>query len=189
MSVLLPKLVIGQVPWGIRTFNGKPDLLRKLPQRLAGYAHWPTDADLRILVLVDRDDDDCIRLKEQLEAVADSQGLATRATAGGQRFQVCNRIVVEELEAWFLGDPAALCAAYPRLPPHFPSRARFRDPDAVTGGTSEALEQLLLKAGYHKGGLAKVRLAQEVAPHMNPDDNRSGSFRAMRTGLAVLLAR
>lgn len=50
-------------------------------------------------------------------------------------FQVLNRLAIEELEAWFFGDVAALHSAYPRVPSTLGRRSRYRDPDAIRGGT------------------------------------------------------
>jgi hypothetical protein len=130
-----------------------------------------------ILVLVDRDNSDCRELKQQLEAVAQQSGLSTK-TQGSDRFQVVNRIVIEELEAWFFGDWPAVKQAYPRVPDNIPQKSAFRDPDAIKGGTWEALERVLKKAGYFPTGLNKLQCAREVATHMTPDANRSASFQA-----------
>jgi hypothetical protein len=170
-------------------FSGKQALLRKLPERLKGYSKYPDELDVRVLVLVDRDDHDCLDLKTNMEGIAISADLTTRTSTGGNRFSVCNRIVVEELEAWYIGDPKAVVEAYPRVPMTFAQRAVFRNPDAIAGGTWEALERLLQSHGYHTGGLAKVALADAVAPYMDPVRNRSPSFRAFASGLSGLVSQ
>jgi hypothetical protein len=105
LLALLPKMVGPDVTFVIRPFEGKRDLLAKLPGRLRGYAHWIGETNTKVIVLVDEDRQDCLRLKADLERAADDAGLATKTAAGdGQRFVVLNRIVVEELEAWFFGD-------------------------------------------------------------------------------------
>lgn len=96
------------------------------------------------------------------------------------------RIVIEELEAWFLGDVPALCRAYPRLPTSLGQQDGYRDPDAIRG-TWEALERVLRKHGYHRKGLAKYVAAGDVAPHMDVDNNRSRSFQVFRDGLRRLV--
>lgn len=68
--------------------------------------------------------------------MAVAAGLQSKCAPQGQVFQVVNRIAVEELEAWFFGDWSALQAAYPRVPATIPQKARFRDPDAIVGGTA-----------------------------------------------------
>lgn len=186
LEQLLPKL-LGDIEFQIIRFQCKDDLLKKSPERLRGYASW-LPANWRILVLVDRDDDDCIVLKAELENMAAAAGLLTKTAAdNGQCFQVVNRIAIEELEAWFFGDWSAVEAAYPRVPATLPQKAGFRDPDAVAGGTWEALERVLKKAGYFSTGLRKVELARSVAVHMNPPNNTSRSFQIFAGAVTATL--
>ncbi len=182
---LLPRLVPDDVTVQIRVFNGKPDLLRKLPNRLAGYAHW-LSATAKVLVIVDRDDDDCRRLKDAIDGMVRAAGLRVASVRDTLPGAVMYRIAVEELEAWFLGDVAALRQAYPRLPASLAQKAAYRDPDGVRGGTAETLERLLRGANYHVGGLRKIALADDVAPHMSPSENRSVSFGHFVAGLRWL---
>jgi hypothetical protein len=175
LEQLMPKL-LQDAEFEIFRFQCKDDLLKNLPARLRAYSSW-LPPEWAILVLVDRDNSDCRELKQQLEAVAQQSGLSTK-TQGGDRFQVVNRIVIEELEAWFFGDWPAVKQAYPRVPDNIPQKSAFRDPDAIKGGTWEALERVLKKAGYFPAGLNKLQCAREVATHMTPDANRSASFQA-----------
>jgi hypothetical protein len=187
LRVLLPKIVGEEVTFEIRAFSGKTDLLKKLPQRLRGYAPWVAEADTRIVVLVDRDDEDCVALKAKLEKMAAEAGLPTPSTASGMAdVLLVNRIAVEELEAWFFGDVPALRHRYPRVPASLDEQARYRDPDAISG-TWEALEHVLQKHGYHSAGLPKTVAAADIAKHMNVERNRSQSFRAFRDGLRRLV--
>ena len=184
---LLPKL-LGDVDFQIIRFQCKDDLLKHAPQRLKGYSSW-LPGDWRILVLVDQDDDDCVVLKAELENMAAAAGLQTKtAVVQGQRFQVVNRIAIEELEAWFFGDWPAVQAAYPRVPATVPQKAGFRDPDAIAGGTWEAIERVLKKAGYFSTGLRKVELARSVAAHMELKRNRSRSFQAFVGAVTAAIA-
>lgn len=177
LEKLLPHL-LGNTEFEIRRFQCKDDLLKQLPDRLRAYATWLPE-NWAILVLVDRDDDDCTALKERLEAMAKDSGLATKTGAGhGKHFQIVNRLAIEELEAWFFGDWEAVQAAYLRVPSTIPRKAGFRDPDAISGGTWEALERILRRAGYFSGGLRKLECARAVAEHMEPSRNRSRSFQA-----------
>jgi len=73
-----------------------------------------------------------------------------------------NRIAIEELEAWFFGDVDALHAAYPRVSRHLANKAPYRDPDAITGGTAEALGRVL--KAYYRTGLLKTEVAKKIAP-------------------------
>ena len=135
-------------------------------------------------MLVDQDDDDCRALKTQLERAAAAAGLLSRAEARGHPWQVANRIVIEELEAWYFGDWGAVRAAYPRVRPNIPRQARYRDPDAIQGGTWEAFERLLKRHGYFTTGLRKVEAARAVAAHIDPARNSSRSFEKLRAVIA-----
>lgn len=181
---LLPRIVQDVQPQ-IRVSRGKADLLNKLPLLLNGYAKWFTE-EQRLLVVVDRDDDDCLALKSKMERFAASAGLSLCHVGMQQNGVVLNRIVIEELEAWFIGDVPALCKAYPGLPASLGSKTRFRDPDAITG-TWEALEKVLRDAGHHKAGLRKIALAEDVAPHLSLEQNQSASFRTFVSGVRYLI--
>ena len=184
---LLPKIVGNVATFTIHPYQGKPDLLKKLPIRLKGYRYWLPE-DWRIVILVDTDDDDCLELKAQLEQIAWDAGLATKsAVPPGQQFQVLNRLAIEELEAWFFGDVEALHAAYPRLSPTLGQRAKYRNPDAITGGTWEALERLLQRLSYFPEGLPKITVARKVSRHIDPVRNRSRSFQVFREGLLAII--
>jgi translation initiation factor IF-1 len=180
LSVLLPQL-IGTATFRIYAHTGKHDLLRKLPQRLRTYRRI-VQPDWLVLVLVDADTNDCRVLKRQLDECATDAGLTTRGYGSGQ-FSVLNRIAIEELEAWYFGDWEAVRRAYPDVPITIPSRAAFRNPDAIAGGTWEAFERVMQTAGYFPGGLGKVEAAHSIAPHMDPVRNISRSFQIFRDAL------
>ena len=184
---LVPKILGPDVEFRVIRFQCKQDLLSNLPGRLKGYSKW-IPADWRIVVLVDEDRQDCLELKAKLERAAKDAGLATRTTAkGGSLFQVLNRISIEELEAWFFGDVEAIHQAYPRISSSLGAKAKFRDPDAIEGGTWEALERELQRKGYFHGGLAKIEAAKAISAHMDPDQNRSKSFQVFRDGLQEMV--
>ena len=137
---------------------------------------------------MDEDRQDCEKLKSKLEAAAIEANLVTKtATRSGRHFQILNRIVVEELEAWFFGDVEALVKAYPRISSTLAEKEKYRDPDAIIGGTWEALERVLQHEGYYLGGLPKIEVARQISQYMNPTRNRSKSFNHFITGLQALI--
>lgn len=157
LTQILPKFLPSTVTFKIHGFRGKTDLLAKLPNRLNGYQAW-LPPDWKIVILIDEDREDCLKSKQQLEIMAISAGLITKSSCKKDKsFQVLNRIVVEELEAWFFGDVDAICQAYPKVSTNLANQEPYRDPDAIKGGTWEALERVLKKAGYHQGGLEKYK--------------------------------
>lgn len=188
LRALLPEILGPMHTFQIRSHRGKPDLLAKLPDRLKGYRSWIPD-HYRLVILIDEDRENCHLLKDRLESLAADAGFRTRSCrAADGSFIVLNRIAVEELEAWLLGDPEALRIAFPKLPRAFHEKARYRLPDAVKGGTWEALEALLQQSGYYPAGLAKIETARRVAEHMDPDRNRSPSFCQFRDALREMAA-
>ena len=193
LRLLLPKL-LGDLSFEIYPHQCKDELLLRLPQRLRGYNQrrrsdaWFRD-HCRIVVVIDRDDDDCARLKQHLERIAMGARLATRTSARCGTYMVVNRLAIEELEAWYFGDWEAVQAAYPRTPATIPSQSKYRHPDEIAGGTWEAFERVLRKAGYFAGGLRKVEAARAVATHMQPSRNTSPSFCVFRDLMLEMAAR
>ncbi|MGK7874308.1 MAG: DUF4276 family protein [Xenococcaceae cyanobacterium] len=187
LTNILPKILDYSINFNIHSFRGKTDLLKKLPSRLKGYKAWITD-DYKIVIVLDKDREDCIVIKNKLENIVSDAGLITKSAAGlNQPFQVLNRIAIEELEAWFFGDVKAITTAYPKVSKHLANQAKYREPDAITGGTWEALERVLQKAGYHQGGLEKLKASREISLYMNPADNRSKSFQVFYNGLLQMI--
>lgn len=176
LLALLPR-ILREVPFEIYTHTGKQDLLKKLPNRLASYSSW-LPASWRLVVICDRDDDDCEQLKAQLEGIASAAGLPTRTNPFRGSYKVVNRIAIEELEAWYFGDWDAVVAAYPRAPSTTPKKAPYRYPDAITGGTWEAFERVMQKGGYFNSGLLKQEAATLICEQMIPERNTSPSFKA-----------
>lgn len=183
---ILPRILGEDAAYAIRAFSGKADLLSQLPKRLNGYRKWLPE-DGRIVVLVDQDQENCLALKSKLEEAAKKAGFITKSGAHGRsRFEVINRLAIEELEAWFFGDPEALVQAYPRVPAMIGRKAQYRNPDAIVGGTWEALERILKQSGYYPGGMPKVETARNVSMYMDPNRNISKSFQVFRDTLKAL---
>lgn len=181
LGALLPRLLPAERTFVVHPFQGKTDLLDKLHDRLRGYAAWLPE-DWRIVAVVDRDDDDCLALKRQLETMAHDARLRTRSASRGRPWQLVNRIAVEELEAWYFGDWPAVCAAYPRVSPRIPDQAGFRHPDGIAGGTWEAFERVLSGMATSAAGCARSRPREHWAPSSSRSaiDRRASRAFAMR---------
>ncbi len=187
LRLLLPKM-LGATTFDVYVHQCKDDLLARLPERLRGYARW-LPPNWRIVVVVDRDDDDCAVLKANLESMAIQTGLTTRNRAENRAYKIVNRLAIEELEAWYFGDWKAVKAAYPRVPATIPSQQKYRDPDAIRGGTWETFERILRKGGYFNGGLRKIEAAQAIAAYMDPTRNTSKSFQVLHTALLEIATK
>ncbi len=187
LRTLLPRLFPPDRTFDIHAFQGKGDLFANLQSRLQGYAKWLPE-DWRIVVVVDRDDDDCLRLKQRMEDVARRAGLRTRATAGRARWKIANRVAIEELEAWYFGDWQAVCAAYPRVSPHVRNQQKYRHADQIAGGTWEAFERILKRGGYFKQGLRKIEAARVLGTQLDVARSDSPSFECFHQALMEAIA-
>ncbi len=178
---LLPRLIGNRATFNVYPSQGKDDLLRNLPARLQGYRSWLPE-NWRVVVVVDRDNQDCHSLKEIMEEAAAGAGLRTRQGTSTQ-WQVLNRIAIEELEAWYFGDWDAVRTIYPKVSKTIPEKSGYRDPDAIEGGTWEAFERILQRAGYFESGLSKTEVARALGKLVVPVSNRSRSFAVFREAL------
>jgi hypothetical protein len=137
-------------------------------------------------VIVDRDNEDCRKLKQRLDEIVLREGLRTRSS-DTTRWQVVNRIVIEELEAWYFGDWVAVKSVYPRVSANIPQKEAFRNPDSISGGTWEAFERLMKRAGYFEGGLRKIEAARQIGSRINWQHNSSPSFQYFRDAVLEVL--
>jgi hypothetical protein len=182
LTEILPKLLGDRATFTIYSHQGKADLMGNLSSRLRGYARWLPE-NVRIVVVVDRDQDDCADLKRKMEQAALVANLRTRSACNGAPWQVVNRLAIEELEAWFFGEWAAVRKAYPRISEGIRQKAAYRDPDGIAGGTWEALERVLKKAGYFSNGYRKLEAASAIGKKFDFNLASSPSFTVFRTAL------
>ena len=92
-------------------------------------------------------------------------------------------LAIEEFEAWYLGDLAAVRKAYPKARNNILNR--YKNDDIC--GTWELLadavckdgHKALIKMGWQAAGKQKSIWADEITPYMNVDANNSPSFNEM----------
>ena len=180
---ILPYKGIGRIP---RNLGQKADpkkrmLLNNLPRLLRGYGKSLQPAHSAVVVVMDLDNRDCMALKRELLDVLNRCAPRPRALF---------RIAIKESEAWLLGDRPAVQEAYPKA--KVPVLNAYvqdsicgtweRLADAVHPGGSMRLK----KAAWPEAGRAKCDWAARIAPHMDPDRNRSKSFQVFRDGIRSL---
>ena len=175
VNVIMRRLLGSASPhsWHIRPFGGKQRMLRDL----GGHFQALQWADA-VVVIIDQDRDDCVELKRQIESLAKYSLLVPSSVKASKRlFRV--RIAMHELETWFLGDPVAIQAAYPRVRTVHLKRKRLATALDNEPNAWERLERILQRAGYYKSGLQKIAAAEAVSQHLSlsPDVNASHSFR------------
>ena len=154
-------------------------LLDHLPSTLQAFGNSLPNPSA-VIVVVDSDDNDCIKFKQDLLNVLN---------ACNPRPKTLFRIAIEEGEAWLLGDCAAVKAAYPNAKD---SILNNYVQDSVCG-TWEVLADAVhhggsqpLKVGFQVAGKAKCDWAKEIAPYMDVDKNKSKSFQVFRDGVRKL---
>lgn len=174
---------VGQLPKGLRGSSdpAKRILLDRLPSILRGYGR--TDGIDCVVVVIDTDRRDCTaflrELKEMLARITPTP-------------PVVFRLAIEEVEAWYLGDRAALLAAYPKA--RRPVLDRYVQDtvcetwellaDAIHPGGSADIK----KVGFPYSGQVKHAWAERIGPLMDPQGNRSPSFQRFRDALVRLTA-
>jgi hypothetical protein len=165
MKVLLDGLLPHLVP-GLRflcvSHEGKQDLEKSIPKKLRAWR----EPGVCFVVLRDNDGDDCRELKDRL---------ITLCRDGGRKDSLV-RIACQELEAWYLGEPAALADVFRNEQlRNLGANARYRDPDAVVR-PSEEIEKLVPE-------FQKVSGARRMAKRLSREGNRSRSFQVLIEGI------
>jgi hypothetical protein len=174
---------IGRIPQGLtaKADPAKRMLLDQLPRLLQGYGKTPgIDA---VVVVVDTDRQDCKAFLQELRSLATSCNPSPNTLF---------RLAIEEMEAWYLGDRAALLKAFPRAKRDVLDRY-VQDSvcgtwellaDAVHAGGSTAIKKL----GWTVAGQLKHEWAEKIGPFMNIHHNASPSFGKFRDGLSKLIS-
>ncbi len=186
LDILVPKIIGDNHTFAVKSYKGvgrippkmsasidasKRILLANLPRLLAGYGQSWQEYPAVIIVVCDLDDKCLKSFRTELIEL-----LNTCNPRPETRF--C--IAVEEGEAWFLGDTPAIKQAYPRAKDAVLNGyvsdsicgAWERLADAVYKGGSKQLSGL----GWQRVGAEKSAWAENITPHMDPDNNTSPSF-------------
>ena len=147
--------------------EGKQDLEKSIPRKLRAW-HEP---GVRFVVVRDNDGGDCHRLKERLVTLCSEAG----------RPDVLVRIACQELEAWYLGEPAAIAEAFGENKMRGKGKkSRYRDPDAIRQPSREILR--LVPA------FQKISGARRMASYLSRNGNVSKSFQVMMDGVESMFA-
>lgn len=158
-----PELLEG-IHWQVIAFQGKADLEKNFTRKMRSWNY----GEPHFVILRDKDGSDCKALKARLQ---------NHARTVGKPFHI--RIVCEELESWFLGDLAAIEAAFPfTRATRLSATAKYRNPDLLTNASDE-LARLT-------GVRGKVSKAIAIAPCLELNRNKSPSFQLMTSTLSSL---
>jgi hypothetical protein len=180
---IIPYKGIGRIPKKL-TPSSDPSrriLLENLPRLLRGYGRSLSSMNAVVAVVVDTDDRECKEFLRELKTLL--SGVRPRP-------HTLFRLAIEEIEAWYLGDRTAILKAYPKAKV---SELDRYEQDSVCGTWERLADAInpegskgLTGQGYPLVGQAKCEWAQRIAPHMDPERNRSTSFAKFRDGLRRL---
>jgi hypothetical protein len=157
-----------------RPIPKREGLLDQLPAKLRAYGRALDPSTDRVLVFLDLDDDDCLDLKRRL--------LATLGTCNPQPV-VLFRIAIEEMEAFYLGDPAAIRRAFPQAKLR---RLRGYVQDSICG-TWELFREVIDAIIEDKPEWAEKMGANLGIEWRGRDANRSPSFQQFCRALLQLV--
>lgn len=157
---LFPALQFACVP-----HEGKYDLEKSVPRKLRAWR----EPDVLFVIVQDNDNGDCLTTKQKL---------LEKCREGG-REDALVRIVCQELEAWYLGEPAALARAFAdEKLVNLSNQPRYRDPDSLPR-PSRNIKQLV--PGFQKNAGARA-----MADHLSREGNSSTSFAVFLNGIERL---
>lgn len=159
-----------------------PSLLQNLPSKLRAYSKSLQNNEA-VIVLIDLDDrPDCIAFKRSMT------DLLQNCTPGMNNLF---RIAIEELEAWYFGDQAALTTAYPHanrtVIAGYVQDSQCGTWEKLADATYHGGHTALKKQGEMQCLMQKRIWARDIAPKMDVENNRSPSFRQFRDGLRKLV--
>ena len=168
VMAMLPRKQARTLPWDVI-------LLQTLGMQLRAYSKALNRKNGVVVIVVDVDYRRCEQFRKKLEETFQTNAPNLE---GGVR------LAIEEIEAWILGDLAAVRRAYPLVKEYIISSYEQDTvcgtwevlADAIFHGGSERLTEI----GYPQIGREKCRWAENIGQYMDVDSNHSSSFRAFR---------
>ena len=187
LEILLPALIADKATYRILHYKGlgylpknlkpktdasKRKLLDQLPKILKGYGRVPDIG--HIIIICDLDNKNKKEFLSELNEILNACYPKPHA-------HFC--LAIEEFEAWYLGDLAAVKRAYPKAKDNILNGYRN---DEICG-TWELLADAickgghnhLIKQGWQAVGKEKSIWAAKISPYMKIDNNLSPSFNNM----------
>lgn len=163
----LPKIISESIKCRFIVFEGKQDLEKQMVKRMRGYRV----PNARFVVMRDKDSEDCRQVKDRI---------MKKCAEAGQPASVV-RIACHELESWYLGDLAAVQTGLgvTGLVRH-QSNAPYDKPDQFAA-PARKLQSIV--STYQKIGGSRA-----IGHHLDPDNNRSHSFKVFVAGIRKLVA-
>lgn len=172
---ILPRLNLEAHQFEIKHHRGKEDLLSHLALIVPSLSKRAQ----QIIVIIDQDQQDCLTLKNKIKE---------KMAWSNCKYQI--RIACYELEAWFLGDFAAIAKCSPKFKASFfQDKKKYRDIDHIPK-PSRVLEEIVPDWKERYGN--KPQFAKEIASFISLEKqntekaNRSHSFHVLLETLRSL---
>ncbi len=163
---MLPNLLPKDVMVQYVVFEGKQDLEKRVPIRLKAWLQ----PDCLFVILRDQDSGNCVEIKNIL--------VQKSIKAGKPNTLV--RIACHELETFYLGDLSAVARAIgPAKLTTLQGKAKYRNPDLLEN-PAQVLK--MISPQYQK-----VSGSRAIGSTLNINNNRSGSFNALVSGVRRLV--
>lgn len=162
---ILPQLIPEHIFYRCIPHEGKQDLEKSIPTKIQAFRFSP---DTKFVIVHDQDSHDCKALKSKLQKLCTEAG----------KPDTLIRIICHELEAWFLGDLAAVEKGYGLRPKSLSVKQmqnKFRNPDRLNSAKEELRK---LVSEYYPGTHSKA-----IAPHLSLTSNTSESFHTFLSGI------
>jgi hypothetical protein len=196
LEILIPKIISQDNTFEIHSYKGlgslpkhldqKVDpkvetLLNKLPMILRALGKTYLHKNACVFVICDLDRKDLKSFRQELMKTLNQCNPKPLT-----RFCVA----IEENEAWYLGDIPAIKRAYPQAKDEI-LNAYINDSicgtwEYLASATVEGGPQKLINKGWWAIGEQKFYWAENIAPHMDTEQNSSPSFRYFRDHLREL---
>jgi hypothetical protein len=150
--------------------EGKQDLERSIPKKLRAWKDRP-EIKYNFVILRDQDCGDCKEIKNNIKELCNANG----------RPETLVRIVVHELESWFLGDLNAIDAAFDTNYAKNKNKRKFRNPDSISNPSQEIKRMIK--------NYSKLNGARKISAHLNISENSSKSFNVFISGLRRIISQ
>lgn len=159
-------------------------LLDLLPAKCRAYNKSIGGTDTILVVVMDSDDHNPEELRYELYRVCKKYAPRLRSVVG---------LCTEEIEAWLLGDSAAIFAAYPDSSPE--ALAAYEQ-DSICGTWEQLCRvvcpdtyESIIDIGYPAIGHYKARWAEKISEFMEPGNNISPSFDNFKMSLITAIRK
>ncbi|HRI00958.1 MAG TPA: hypothetical protein PK006_07900 [Saprospiraceae bacterium] len=160
LDIILPQLISSEMKFRIYPHQGKDDLKKAIKSTVPLISK---NLNSRIIIAIDNDNNDCLKLKNEINDLVDISC----------PYKI--RIIIQELEAWFLGDLTVVEKAFSKFKAStYSNKTEFRNVDTIINPSYKLLKII---PDYSKSSfLPKQSTAEKIAKYLNIYKNKSDSF-------------